>query len=88
MNDGPKDAARWRTLLVAQVAARARVAPDQVQPDAHLVLDLGLSSLEVLDVIAIVEQHSAVRFPDEQLATLTSIERIEDALQALARAST
>jgi acyl carrier protein len=69
-----------RAMLVAQVAMRARIAPSEVRADAHLVVELGLSSLDLLDVIAYAEQRFNARFPDELLATLVTIEKIEEAL--------
>ncbi len=80
MTQGLDAAAGLRALLVAQVALRARVAPSEIRASAHLVVEIGLSSLELLDVIAFAEQRFSVRFPDEQLASLTTIEKIEEAL--------
>jgi acyl carrier protein len=86
MTQGFDAAAGLRAMLVAQVAMRARMPPAEIRADAHLVVELGLSSLELLDVIAYAEQRFSARFPDELLASLTTIEKIEEALFAHAGA--
>lgn len=69
-------------VLVAEVAARAKVAPSDVDVDAHLIAAVGLSSLEVLSVLAVAEERFAVRFPDEELPTLSTVRKIAAAVDA------
>ena len=69
------------TLLTAEIATRAKLAPEQVKPDAHFVADLGLSSLDMLAVLAFAEKNFAARFPDEVLAELTTLEKAVDAVR-------
>ena len=62
--------------LTREIAARLRTDTEQVEPDAHLLLDMGMSSLDVLSVLAFAEKTFSARFPDElmpQLMTLTKI---------------
>lgn len=80
VNDIDAAALGVRAMLVAQVAVRARLAPAEVSTTAHLVVELGMSSLEVLDVIAWAEQRFNARFPDELLAHLTTVTALEAAL--------
>lgn len=69
-----------RTSLVREIALRAHLDPARVTPDAHLVAELGLSSLDLLSVLAFAEEQFGARFPDELLATLTTLAGIEDAV--------
>jgi acyl carrier protein len=65
-----------------EIAARARVEPADVKPDAHLVRDLGMSSLDMLNVLAYAEKSFSTRFPDELIGELTSLQKIIDAVHA------
>lgn len=69
-----------RARLVEEIAKRARIETARVAPDAHLLSDLGLSSLDALSVLAFAEEQFGVRFPDQQLASLTTLRSIEDAV--------
>ena len=72
--------------LVDEVAACARLDPGEVDLDADLVADLGLSSLDVLTVLAFAEGRCGITFPELDLHTLSTVRRIEQA--ALARRAT
>ena len=71
-----------REQLIAEVAKHARVDPATVQPMANLVVELGLSSMDLLTVLAFAEETFGARFPDEVLGELYTIERIEEAVAA------
>ena len=66
--------------LTAEIAARARMLPEQVGPDAHFIVDMGMSSLDVLCVLAFAEKDFAVSIPDEVLGDLTSLNKLADAV--------
>jgi len=67
--------------LRQEIAARARLELDQVKPDAHFVLDMGMSSLDLLSVLAFAEKSFATRFPDEILADLTTLNKVDAAVR-------
>ena len=67
--------------LAAEIAKRARLAPEQIKPDAHFVVDLGLSSLDMLGVLAFAEKTYGARFPDEILAELTTLNKAIEAVR-------
>lgn len=68
--------------LTAEIARRAKLEPGQVRPDAHFVVDLGLSSLDMLGVLAFAEKTFAARFPDEILAELTTLDKAIEAIHS------
>ena len=68
------------TALAPEIAARARVDVTRVTADAHLILDLGLGSLDMLSVLAVAEVRFHAKFPDELLHTLTTLGKIEAAV--------
>ena len=67
--------------LRREIATRARLDLDQVKPDAHFVLDMGMSSLDLLSVLAFAEKSFATRFPDEILADLTTLNKVDAAVR-------
>jgi acyl carrier protein len=67
--------------LRQEIATRARLELDQVKPDAHFVLDMGMSSLDLLSVLAFAEKSFATRFPDEILADLTTLNKVDAAVR-------
>ena len=66
----------------AIIARRARSAP--VTPDANLELDLGLDSIERVELIADLEQHFGIRVDDEKAATLLTVAHLIDAVRPVA----
>lgn len=72
-----------REPLVREIARRARIAPGDINPDAHFVIDMGMSSLDLLSVLAYAEKLVGMRLPDEQLVELTTLNKVLDALARL-----
>jgi len=68
--------------LLAEVAKRARTNAASVDVDTHLVADLGLSSLDVLAVLAFTESRFGVNFRDDALLELGTVRKIEAAVRA------
>lgn len=67
--------------LTREIARRARIEPHEVRPDAHFVIDMGMSSLDLLNVLAYVENRYGIRFPDEQISEMTTLNKVLDALR-------
>ena len=67
--------------LTAEIAERAKLEPERIRPDAHFVVDLGLSSLDMLGVLAFAEKTFGARFPDEILAELTTLDKAVEAVR-------
>jgi acyl carrier protein len=63
-------------IIRAEVARLARVELARVSDDTDFVSELGMGSLELLNLLAFVEQRMKVILPDESLVKLTSIELI------------
>lgn len=58
------------------LARAAQKSLDGIGPDDDLMERLGLDSLAGLRMLAAVEKHFAVRFPDERLHELRTLRRI------------
>ena len=68
--------------LTVEIALHAPTDPALVDLDAHLVVDLGLSSLDVLSVLAFAETTFDIVFADGELGGLTTVRSIERAVRA------
>lgn len=64
--------------VVAQVA---RVPLERLQESTRLVEDLGLASLDLVEIAALVEQESGVAFPEDRLEAAT-VGDLEEAVRA------
>lgn len=71
--------------LLEAVAERAGSELARITPDTALEADLGMSSLDRLDLLAWVEDEFCVEIPDERLAELTTPRRIMNAVRAIRR---
>ena len=67
--------------LTREIATRARLEPEQVEPDAHFIADMGMSSLDLLSVLAFTEKTFATRFPDERLRELNTLNKVIEAIR-------
>ena len=67
--------------LTREIASRAHLEPHEVDPDAHFLRDLGMSSLDLLSVLAFAEKTFGIRFPDERLSELTTLNQVENAVR-------
>ena len=66
--------------LRQEIAARVRMDPREIDPDAHFLFDLSMSSLDLLAVLAFAEKSFDTRFPDECLSELTTLNKVNDAI--------
>ena len=64
-------------MIRAEVARLARVETSMVSDETDFVSELGMGSLELLNLLAFVEQRLKVILPDESLVSLTSIKLIK-----------
>ena len=74
-------AADITVLLRREIAARTGRDPDEIDVDAHFLADLGLSSLDLLGMLAFAEKSFALRFADDTLGELTTIRRVVAAIR-------
>jgi acyl carrier protein len=74
----PKDEifARLRETLVAAF----ELAEDQVVPDARLVADLELDSLDLVDLVVRLEQDTNLEIDEEELKSISTVQDVVDLL--------
>ena len=57
------------------IADIIEMEPDQIDPDAHLVEDLGMDSMMALEILASIEKKYKIRIPEEDLPKITTVNR-------------
>ena len=76
----------WLTEPHAAAAVpliQARARGDRVWPDANLELDLGLDSLERVELLAELERRFATKVPQQTAAEILTVRQLVDALRRL-----
>lgn len=53
----------------------------EIKPESSLVADLGLSSLDIVDLIVSFEDEFDIEIPDQIIPSLTTVQDIADYLE-------
>lgn len=67
--------------LTTEVARLARLDPENIEPNAHFIIDFGMSSLDVLCVLAFAETTFTIKFSNEHLDELTTLNNVIEAIR-------
>lgn len=59
----------------ALIADIIEMEPAQIDPDAHLVEDLGMDSMMALEILAAIEKRYKIKLPEDELPKITSVNR-------------
>lgn len=62
----------WQKL-VDVVSETLAIEPEQVEPEARFIEDLGADSLEVVDLIVAFEEEFGILIPDADLAAIRTV---------------
>ena len=60
------------TQLIADII---EMDPADINPDAHLVEDLGMDSMMALEILAAIEKRYKIQIPEQELPKITSVNR-------------
>ncbi len=58
--------------LIAEII---EMDPNEIQPNAHLVEDLGMDSMMALEILASLEKKFKIRIPEEELPKITTLNK-------------
>lgn len=59
--------------IIVNIAEDMDIDEDKVTDDAHLIDDLGLDSMALLEILAGIEKNFGVKVPEAEFPELTSI---------------
>ncbi len=75
-----------RTEIISQILAIledvAEIAPEDVNENSNLMEDLDLSSMEILTIVADLEETFGLRIPEKELRSFVTINDLTDYLEA------
>ena len=60
------------TQLIADIV---EMDPVEINPDAHLVEDLGMDSMMALEILATIERKFRIKIPEDDLPKITTVNR-------------
>ncbi len=52
------------------------LSEDEIQETSDLVKDLEIDSLDVMELVMALEEEFGIKIPDDQIAELTSVDKI------------
>ncbi|MDP3722268.1 MAG: acyl carrier protein [Candidatus Omnitrophota bacterium] len=55
------------------IADILEMEPSQIDPDAHLVEDLGMDSMMALEILAPMDKKFKIKIPEEDLPKITTL---------------
>lgn len=55
------------------IADIIEMEPDKIDPNAHLVEDLGMDSMMALEILAALEKKYRIKLPEEELPRITTL---------------
>ena len=55
------------------IADIIEMEPSQIDPEAHLVEDLGMDSMMALEILATLEKKFKIRIPEDDLPKITTL---------------
>jgi NADH dehydrogenase (ubiquinone) 1 alpha/beta subcomplex 1 len=72
------DAAEVTDRIITVVKNFDQVDPSKVTPDTKFADDLGLDSLDIVEVVMAIEDEFAIEIPDQEADKITSIQEAVD----------
>lgn len=59
------------------------VAPDEIKAESRIVEDLGADSLDVVELVMLLEEEFGTEIPDESAEGLTTVQSIYDYVEQI-----
>lgn len=61
--------------IKALIADIIEMDADQIDPNAHLVEDIGMDSMMALEILAAIEKKYKIQIPEEELPKITTVNK-------------
>ena len=62
-------------VLIAEIL---EAEPDEIQPSAHFIKDLGMDSMMALEILAAIEKKYRIAIPEDMLPKFTTMQQTVD----------
>lgn len=68
--------------LRAMMASEFGLSPRDIEPDAHLIDDLDLDSIDLVDLAVTLEDESGIKLDEDQIKSVRTVGDTVDAIHA------
>jgi acyl carrier protein len=65
-------------LVVKYFNEQFEIAADRIKPEAHLFKDLGLDSIDALDMVGYLESELDLEIQEEEIKTIRTVQDVVD----------
>lgn len=65
-----------KTKVIKLIADQAGVAEDSIKGETNLQSDLELDSLDIMDLLLVLEEEFDLQIPDEELSNIQTVDDI------------
>ena len=69
-------------LTFEYLAKRFEIAPDRIRPDSNLFSELGLDSIDALDMLALLDSQWKIKINEEQAKKIRTVQDVVDYIVA------
>ena len=66
--------------IITYIAAYQHIPRESINESSHLIKDLGMSSLDIMQLICAVEERFQIEFDEDELLDLLTVEKISNYL--------
>lgn len=67
--------------LIKYISSYQNIPVEKMNKESHLVKDLGMSSLDMMDLASAVEEHFGIEFEEDDLIDLLTVEKIANYIE-------
>ncbi len=64
------------------IAEQLCISPDDIADDANIVEDLGADSLDVVEMLMLLEDNFSIKIPDDQIGNIKTVNDICKIIQS------
>jgi len=68
-------------LVVKYFGEQFEISAEKVKPEAHLFKDLGLDSIDALDMVGYLESELDLEIQEEEIKTIRTVQDVVDFIQ-------
>ncbi|GHU82507.1 hypothetical protein AGMMS50284_4490 [Clostridia bacterium] len=64
------------TEIIKYISAYQNIPVEKINAESHLIKDLGMSSLDMMQLVCAVEDHFRIEFDEDDLIDLLTVDKI------------
>ncbi|MDE7309503.1 MAG: acyl carrier protein [Lachnospiraceae bacterium] len=64
--------------IIKYISAYQNIPMEKITEKSHLVKDLGMTSLDMMEMACAIEEHFDIEFDEDELVDLLTVQKIAD----------